>query len=453
MKDKAVNKVRWLLLFVSLLCASFVTVSNAGNDLSALAPCLNEQTFAVVHLNTTTFSVDALVDHLLQLIQQHGGTEVLAQTRGDLENFRQRGGGRIKAFGAAGGRDVYAVFNLIDLPHFVIVVPVPEAANAELLRKRIEEATEDFDVGRLQIHATDKLILVGLETSIKLLLNMQPAPCSRLETALQACNKKTLRIALAPSDDQRRILSEMLPALPFMSQDQQTHLLKFGLNWIALGVDTPPTMTVRSVIAMDHTDRARSMLAWLQNLYTALGQEPQLSSRIPQLEAVIQILTPQLEGQYLGLTLDAAMVKQLEKQLVGPWLVEMQQKALRYACGSHVSDIGRAVLIYANDHEDKLPPSLEALVPDYGLSPQHIICPANKTKESYVYRGADLSCADSPTMVVAYDRCENHRTRGGRNVLFLDSRVVWMTESTFQEAIAKDNAYRKKKGLKVLPIQ
>ena len=50
-----------------------------------------------------------------------------------------------------------------------------------------------------------------------------------------------------------------------------------------------------------------------------------------------------------------------------------------------------------------------------------------------------------------YEKQGHHA--GGRNVLFLDTHVDWVTEERFQELIKKDNEYRRKKGFPVLPAQ
>ena len=54
-------------------------------------------------------------------------------------------------------------------------------------------------------------------------------------------------------------------------------------------------------------------------------------------------------------------------------------------------------------------------------------------------------------MITVYEKAGNHT--GGRNVLFLDSHVEWVTEERFQELIKKDNEYRQQKGPPVMPAK
>ena len=125
--------------------------------------------------------------------------------------------------------------------------------------------------------------------------------------------------------------------------------------------------------------------------------------------------------------------------------------ATRYACGTNLSGIGKALLIYANDYNDQFPPDLETLIHKAEMPPRGLICPANGLKESYIYRGATLTTSDTPWMITVYEKLSNHGD--GRNVLFLDSHVEWVSEERFQELIKRDNEYRREKGFPVLPAQ
>ena len=111
-----------------------------------------------------------------------------------------------------------------------------------------------------------------------------------------------------------------------------------------------------------------------------------------------------------------------------------------------------ALLMYCNDNKDKFPPDLETLVTKtYIRDNKMLICPATKLRDSYIYRGASITTSDIPMMIMVYEKLSNHG--GGRNVLFLDCHVEWVTEERFQELIKRDNDYRREKGHPVLPAQ
>jgi prepilin-type processing-associated H-X9-DG protein len=117
-----------------------------------------------------------------------------------------------------------------------------------------------------------------------------------------------------------------------------------------------------------------------------------------------------------------------------------------------MSGIGKALLIYSNDYDDQLPPDLDTLIHKAEMPAKGLVCPATGLKESYVYRGAGLTTSAPPWMITVYETAGNHGT-DGRNVLFLDTHVEWLTEEHFREEIKKDNEYRREKELPILPAE
>jgi hypothetical protein len=117
--------------------------------------------------------------------------------------------------------------------------------------------------------------------------------------------------------------------------------------------------------------------------------------------------------------------------------------------------MGKAMLIYANDHGDKWPPRLETLVETVEYSRSGLICPAMRHRpeyESYIYRGVDTGGVSvDAELIIVHDRAGNHR--GGRHVLFADSHIEWVTEERFAELVARDNELRRKRGLAEKPAQ
>lgn len=100
-------------------------------------------------------------------------------------------------------------------------------------------------------------------------------------------------------------------------------------------------------------------------------------------------------------------------------------------------------------------PSLKTLLATQEYPPSDLLCPAMRHRpdyESYVYRGVDTGGAwVEPMIVMVHDRAGNHE--GGRNVLFVDSHVEWVTEERFAELVKQDNELRRKRGFAEKPAQ
>jgi len=261
-----------------------------------------------------------------------------------------------------------------------------------------------------------------------------------------------VQLALAPCPDLRTIVNQMLGQLPLASGTIPLGHMVDNLQWAAAELQAPPQMALGVVTHSPGESQAGQLSTDIQQVYTLIQQTPQVRDVIPRIDALLLPLTPVQQGPRLSVTVNRNTAENILKEALAASLVSIRRKATQLACGKNVSGLGKAILIYANDHGDKLPPTLEALR-EVEVTEKSMECPAVKTRDSYVYRGRGLNCSHSPDLIVLYDKRENHYGTNHRNVLFLDSRVEWVEEERFQELIRQDNAYRRKKGLPELPAQ
>jgi len=122
-------------------------------------------------------------------------------------------------------------------------------------------------------------------------------------------------------------------------------------------------------------------------------------------------------------------------------------------CPANLNHIGLGILIYAKDHNDQLPSSLEEMIVAEDMSPEVLICPSTRDKAaagktiplaeelkqrghcSYTYIGAghrsnELTFED----VLAFDREPVHE---GYDVLFGDGHTEWLGTDDFQQRLAR----------------
>ena len=119
--------------------------------------------------------------------------------------------------------------------------------------------------------------------------------------------------------------------------------------------------------------------------------------------------------------------------------------ARRAVCKANLHSIGLAVMLYAEDYDGMLPGTLEG---DGGIlaylgeadGRESLKCPAARSGRScdYFYFPPASSLEDVPRWASAITACDLKGNHGGkgRNVLFLDSHVAWLTEADFQSALA-----------------
>ncbi|UCE48735.1 MAG: hypothetical protein JSW47_01035 [Phycisphaerales bacterium] len=447
-------KVNWLLL--STLCLSVSLPVSAGDRgaklYESLQPCIDDQTFAVAHLDLTKFDVDVLVDFAVGQVKKNAVSDVAKHAEADLNNFRKAAGEKLGGLVEAGAKDICVVFSMYDFPGFFVAIPIPPGVDQARLHQHVQKLAKDIGARHSQTYVSRRLIMVGLERTLTRLKTMSTAKSPALEASLQACADKTARIVLFPSSDQRRIFAEMLPNVRHQPGTTQPAMIAQDLQWAALGLDGPPSISLSLTIQSPNAEGADRVLTLVKSLYALAGQHPDVRSLIPELDQILKRLVPQRQGSRLRLDLDSAAADSFVDDIVAPALVRLHATATQLACGTNLSGLGKALLIHSNDYNDELPPDLETLTRTAEVTNKSLICPATGLKESYVYRGAGLTTSAIPSMVIVYEEAGNHG-RDGRNVLFLDSHVEWVTEERFQEYIKKDNEYRREKGLPVLPAE
>jgi len=114
-----------------------------------------------------------------------------------------------------------------------------------------------------------------------------------------------------------------------------------------------------------------------------------------------------------------------------PALARTRQQAFRIVSASNLNGIGKAMLIYANDYDDKFPPNLQELIEKCELTPETLESkrkPKGFTGPSYIYiTGQNTSM--HPGNITVYENpayCAD-----GLNVLYMDCHVAWTKKEDF----------------------
>ena len=447
---RKVNRIS-LLLFCYFVGLNAFTAGASTRLDQVVGPCIDDQTFLVAHLDIAKLDLNAFIGQALRLVKEHAESDTAKQLENNIKNFQAMAGAQLNDFVKAGGRDIFIVFSMYDFPYFFVAVPIHSSNDQVMLHEHIQKIMKDFNIGDIELYVADRLILVGLKKTITRLKTVSSVRSQALATGFETCADQTAKVVLFPSEEQRRILAEMLPQIPSESGNIKLTTLSKDLHWAALGFNGPPSISLNVTIQSPNAEGADRLLTVVKNLYDMVGQNPEVMESIPELGQVLKHLTPRKHGKSLLLQVDSNTADSIINNLLAPSLLKARTQAMRHACTSNFKCIGMALLMYSNDHNDKLPADLETLVTKKYLPANLLICHATKSKESYIYRGASITVADTPWMITVYEKSGNHS--GGRNVLFLDGHAEWVEEERFQELIKKDNEYRREKGFPVLPAQ
>lgn len=144
-------------------------------------------------------------------------------------------------------------------------------------------------------------------------------------------------------------------------------------------------------------------IAWL--LAAARGKEPRTAGSVVVSAFIALGILVILAGLFL------------------PALSTARESARRASCSSNLSQIGRAVRAYSERHQGRVPPSLDALFPEFLDQERAFISPASG--ERYLYFGPiDPRTARPGTPIASAVPLE-----GGQNVLYHDGHVRFETRN------------------------
>jgi prepilin-type processing-associated H-X9-DG protein len=380
-----------------------------------LAPCLGADTVMVAKIDGTRIDVEVLARMAIETAASSMNSDQLETLSAAVQRQSRAWQQHIARFKKAGGESLYVVCNPSDM---LLAVPVTPRLDESAMKAWFDS----LDLWRMASTRKGRLLI---------------------------------EVFLIPSADSRRVLEAMLPSMlgPGLALDAGT--LTQGLQWATISIDLPPTPSLQVHVASADTVSASALEGFVVKLLARVGEIPTLKQVYPNMKASAALLTPQVDGKTLRLSLDEGKSKRLAGDLVTPALLELCASIPRRLCATVLTGMGKALLIYANDYEDKWPPDLATLVDKAEYPPSDLICPAMRHRpeyESYVYRGADTGGTSvEPSIIMVHDRAGNHK--GGRHVLFVDSHVEWVTEERFQELIEQDNRLRRGRGLPEKPAQ
>jgi len=86
--------VNWLFALTICLSISLPAFSAGASQRPdmVLRPCIDDQTFAVAHLNVAKLDLDAFVDKAQSLVSEHAGPDVAKRLQANLRDFRAQAG-------------------------------------------------------------------------------------------------------------------------------------------------------------------------------------------------------------------------------------------------------------------------------------------------------------------------------------------------------------------------
>jgi hypothetical protein len=314
---------------------------DAESRARAIAPFMDEQTVIVAHVDLARIDADALWNWVAEV----GRLEAK-----EVEELRRDSGVWLADLTRAGGKELYVVVSLADLPIEppLVIVPLAAGADAGSVR-RVLDRVKDFE--QLHFETFDQALVGGSASARKRLRGAKPAARPELARAFAAAGDTTAQLLLLPTPDTRRVVNELLPTLPPQAGGGSTRPLTHGLLWAAVGMDLPPKLSLRLLIQSPDADAAGTLKSLLERLLKALAEQREVRDFLPDIGRLVEALAPRVEGDRLTLS-----VRDKELTTFLPTLVRRTyQDAQRRVAVNKLKQMVLAMHNYADTFKGRFP--------------------------------------------------------------------------------------------------
>jgi hypothetical protein len=302
-----------------------------------IAPFIDDDTIAVAHVDLSRTDVD----------KWFALATAFVPARAPLPQVKEFSRQYLEAVRRVGGRDLYLVVSLAD---------VPESAGAgrdygpfaviPLARQPKEDALGPFQGERTVAEKIGDVLFIGRRGTRERLATATPRRRPELGRALQAVGESEVKLVVIPGSDRRRVVEELMPTLPAQLGGGPTTILTRGALWAALGADASPQPALRLVIQSQTADAARALRDYLTGA---------LRERLTHLGELNEIFMPEVRDDRLAVTLDRPRIESLAT-VIRPAVERLTGSARWQQSTNQLKQIGLAMHVYA-DANKHFPPA------------------------------------------------------------------------------------------------
>jgi hypothetical protein len=252
-----------LLACVLALTAGETRFDPAGRA-KALAPLIEEETFALARIDATRADGGSLLKSLSLLLPSR--KEQIEEARRKVEAFQP-------AFLKAGGTELVVSFSTADVPPIAFVaVPLKDGADAEALAKLLSKHLGP----QAAVEKHGSALVAGPRAALERLAKGTPSARPELAAAVTAAGDTAVQVLLLPTNDQRRVIDEVV-TLPGGSGKALTR----GVRWAALGLDFGRTPGAGLTLQAADAAAARKMSDLIRSGVELLGKTKFLGEEKP----------------------------------------------------------------------------------------------------------------------------------------------------------------------------
>jgi hypothetical protein len=314
----------------------------------AIAPYVRAGTLAVAHLDLARIDLDAW----LAIFQRDAKLSLTAEPE-----FKKAAGRQIVEFAKAGVSDLYVLFDMADLLDGpFLIVPFKVGADADAIVHLLEPKGEPVHsygfspfANRAEVvEKLDKAVFSGSKATLMRLRASQPEARPEVTMAFASVPNTVAQVLLLPTADSRRVLEELMPRLPKDLGGDPVTVATHGATWAAFGLQAPPQARFQCVIQSRDAESAlalQALIAKILRIVTTGGHGP-IGAYLAHNAQFAELLTPQVSGDKLTLTLTLDQENKDLVKMIGAWHQGASGSAARMRCINQMKQIVLAMHNY-----------------------------------------------------------------------------------------------------------
>ena len=340
-----------LCLMLSL--AAVKAASPAG--LEALEPFLDPHTVVLGHFDLEGADVAASLTEFIELVPESRDfwEEPMGQLRAIMESWQ-------KEFIEAGGRRMYVMVSLAWLgadPPVATISPLTDGRDGEPLKLLFAKSNPGW-----QVEIRNRCVIAAPEFVMRHLQQpAAPGALGRWQAAFETVPAGFAQVVALPYAQSARVLEDLMPRLPSALGGGPGSILGRGFRWGALSLNPPPEGALSAMIQSESPESAMALREVIKNAWVMIGRNPEVQQRIAAWDELQALLVPMVKGDQLRCELSLKEVARLVR-LAEPPLEEARVRALQIRVVNQLKQIGLGMMMYANEHGDRLPPHLVDIV-------------------------------------------------------------------------------------------
>lgn len=409
------------VLAIALACSW----ARAGED-DVLLPYLDDNSFLIVRLDEPALDIQADIQWISSAFAaaKLDADALAAMTKQIAEGFKDADEWTRK-FRAAGGKRIYVVLSVSDLPDPgpFIVVPVEGGADGAALAAVFVGNNKEHSelIGNAVVFGNDKT---------RERLKAQPPGNFRPEfaEAMAALGNMPARAVLVPSPGVRQSLETAAPKLPTALGGMPMTVLTQGVRWAALGIAPPAEPALKLVVQVKDAAAAQELV----KLEALSIQWVADNSRRAQfdIKRALSLIAVGVEGDRVVVSLSSGQIRDLIASVIAPTMAKAWHQEKEAPSAENISLLALGCYSYSARHKQKWPDSLDEIADEVGgkaaLEGLKRGLPRDGGTPQYLYRKPTDTRRRYAEIIVVYETFEQSPSPARLAAAFADGHVEFL---------------------------